>query len=216
MLNNNRLRQALLALGIIFLLFVGFQSYQSWRHRGLIGVKVVVLPTDSTLMIDSKTTRPGKIYLTKGDHTLVAYRMDFENDKKSISTNDISKDETIYMLPAARSVAAKQWLLQHPDIQRQREAAGGAEAERARALLVSKYPIINKLPYENFHFKIDYSVDSNSKLSFTITLYAIINRPSQYDEYKQQLQQYKTEALQYLSSNGVDPARFTIKYIPSL
>jgi hypothetical protein len=120
------------------------------------------------------------------------------------------------MLPVANSAAAKQWLLQHPDVQQQREAAGGAEADRIRNLLINKYPIISKLPYENLDFKIDYTLDSKNDLSFTITLYAILNRPSQYDQYRQQLQQYKGEALTYLKDNGIDPSKFSIKYIPNI
>ena len=62
---------------------------------------------------------------------------------------------------------------------------------------------------ENEKFKI-------RKLSsdYTITLYAIINSPSQYEAYKSQLKEYKTEALKYMSDKGIDTAKVKINYEP--
>lgn len=62
---------------------------------------------------------------------------------------------------------------------------------------------------ENEKFKI-------RKLSsdYTITLYAIINNPSQYDTYKSQLKEYKTEALKYMSNQGIDTEKVKISYEP--
>lgn len=62
---------------------------------------------------------------------------------------------------------------------------------------------------ENEKFKI-------RKLSsdYTITLYAIINSPSQYETYKSQLKEYKTEALKYMSDKGIDTTKVKINYEP--
>jgi hypothetical protein len=216
MIINKQLRTVLLIFGVLVALLIGWQAYESYKHRGQIAVNIVVLPSDSKLTVDNAPTKPGKVYLIKGSHKLVASRSDFGNDIKTISTYDVKKGDSIYMLPVANSDAAKKWLMQHPDVQRDREAAGGAEAERIRRIIVSKYPILNNLPYENLHFKIDYSLDDNNKLSFVITLYAIINRPSEHAQYVQQLQQYKAESLQYLKDSKIDPTKFTIKYIPNV
>lgn len=64
---------------------------------------------------------------------------------------------------------------------------------------------------ENEEFKIrkDKSTDS-----YLITLYAIINRPDQYDMYKEQLADYKQKALQYLKDQGVDITKVEIAYEP--
>jgi hypothetical protein len=50
--------------------------------------------------------------------------------------------------------------------------------------------------------------------SYTITLYAIINNPSQYDTYKDQLKQYKQEALDYMKSKDIDTTKVKITYEP--
>lgn len=49
---------------------------------------------------------------------------------------------------------------------------------------------------------------------YHITLYAIINRPDQSDMYRDQLRQYKKDALDYLTKQGVDINTARIKYEP--
>lgn len=68
-----------------------------------------------------------------------------------------------------------------------------------------------ELVAENEMYKI--RRDKNSD-QYVITLYAIINRPDQYDAYLDQLRQYKQEALAYLSDQGLDPTTLTITYEP--
>jgi len=65
---------------------------------------------------------------------------------------------------------------------------------------------------ENEEFKIRKDKESGSYL---ITLYAIINRPDQYDMYKEQLAEYKQHALQYLKDQGVDVTKVKIAYEPN-
>lgn len=50
--------------------------------------------------------------------------------------------------------------------------------------------------------------------TYTITLYAIINRPDQYDSYQDQLREYKQNALNYLKKSGVDVTKVKIIYEP--
>ena len=65
-------------------------------------------------------------------------------------------------------------------------------------------------PVSTNHFEISENTDG----SLTITLFAIINRPEQYEEYQQQLKQFKAEALQYLDDNGVNTNTVDISYTP--
>ncbi|MBX4197625.1 hypothetical protein KW801_03680 [Candidatus Saccharibacteria bacterium] len=213
---NKNLKLSLLILGLFVAIILSFNIVSYIQHRGQIAVKVAVLPSDSSLTVDGKVTAAGKLYLTKGSHKLEASRQDFDRDTKNINTDDIQTGTVIYMLPAANSQAARTWLLQHPDVQKQREAAGGAESERLQTILIKKYPIISKLPKENLHYKIDYSVDANQKFSLTITTYGIINGPADYTRYVEQTKAYKQEALDFLKQNGVGPNTYPINYIPNL
>lgn len=49
---------------------------------------------------------------------------------------------------------------------------------------------------------------------YTITLYAIINSPDQSSQYRDQLKEYKQNALDYLSKQGVNTNTAKIKYEP--
>lgn len=49
---------------------------------------------------------------------------------------------------------------------------------------------------------------------YVITLYAIINNPNQADMYREQLKEYKQNALQYLTQQGINTNNIPIKYEP--
>lgn len=71
------------------------------------------------------------------------------------------------------------------------------------------------LPIQTPDYRIDYSYDTTTKqYLYTITLYAIINRPDQYAAYVEQLKQFKQEALDYISSHGGDASKLLIQYLP--
>jgi hypothetical protein len=201
---------------VILLGFLLWQGVVYFKHRGLVGVTVAVLPDDSSLFIDGQKTKPGKVYLTHGIHNLIATRPDFGDDNKTLDTAYIQKKETVYMLPVATTLAAKDWLVLHPDIQKRREAAGGSEAERIRQELLKKYPFLDRLTYENLHFKIDYSVDDKQKINIRITTLAIINGPADYPSYVAYSKNYQQEAAVYLKKNGVDISKYNVTYIPDL
>lgn len=64
---------------------------------------------------------------------------------------------------------------------------------------------------ENERFKIRHDAENDR---YIITLYAIINRPDQYELYKEDLHTYKHEALEYLQTSGRDTNALDIKYEP--
>ena len=208
------IRRMIIVAAVVALVIGLWQLVAYEQHKGLIKINIVVLPEDSKLTVDGNASKAGNVYVAPGSHKLKATREDFEDVTQTVNTSEVKPGTIIYLLPKPNSEAAKNWLLQHPDVQRKREAVGGLEAQQQQQELNQKFPIITKLPHENLHYKIDYSI-SSGRLEFTITLYAIINRPSQHDQYVQQLHQYKSEALDYLTSNGINPQNYKISYIPS-
>jgi len=72
-------------------------------------------------------------------------------------------------------------------------------------------PDTEGFPVETNHYRIDES----SENTYEVTLFAIINRPEQYQEYLDQLKQFKDEALQYMQQNGVNISEASITYIPN-
>jgi len=65
-------------------------------------------------------------------------------------------------------------------------------------------------PVENSHYKI---VQDSDK-AFTVTLYAVINNPSQHDEYIAQLKTYKAEALAYLNQRFGQTSNLSLTWNP--
>ncbi len=58
-----------------------------------------------------------------------------------------------------------------------------------------KHPVVKLLPRENSHYKIDYVTDDTDNISLSITTYGILNRPSQFAQYKTETLQYRGERL---------------------
>lgn len=72
--------------------------------------------------------------------------------------------------------------------------------------------IVLRLPHRGKNFYIERKADNNDV--YKITLYAIINRPSQYESYLEQLKIYKKQALDWIRENNVDPGKIQIEYMP--
>ncbi len=77
------------------------------------------------------------------------------------------------------------------------------------------HPINGWLPVQTPQYKITYFYSQSARqYYYQITLFAIINRPSQYNSYIAQLRQEKKAALAYISSKGGNPAKLHIQYLP--
>jgi hypothetical protein len=211
-----RVRAIIWAIALIFVGLLAWQLVFYFNHRGLVKVDIQAVPADSQLSIDGRSHESGVTYIKPGQHILLATRQYFDDDRKAIDTADFEKDQIIYMVPAANSEKARQYLQNNPEVQRARESAGGAEQERLRRVTLKRFPFLESLPRETLHYKIDYALGTEGKPKLLITLYPIINGPEDYPRYLDQAKQYKQEALTYLEQNGARPADFDISYTPSL
>ncbi len=213
---NSKQRPIIVIFFLLFILVIGWFGFNYFQHRGMVKTSLEAVPKESIIYVDGMVTKPGTIYLTPGVHTLKATFPDFTDAIKNIDTKDVMRSDKIYLLPAPTSDRAKAWLAQNPEVQQQREKAGGAMADSTQRLLTSKYPVLVQLPYENDDFKVDYSVTKDNKLELTITLLGVLNRPSQYDPslYKAEYSSLKSAALKYLKNNNVNTDIVKINYLP--
>jgi hypothetical protein len=77
-------------------------------------------------------------------------------------------------------------------------------------------PLVHVLPHETLHYKVDYRVlPDGDHLALSITLNAVLNRADQATTYQAQLKAYKAEALEFVRSQGQDPAAYPITYDPA-
>ncbi len=74
-------------------------------------------------------------------------------------------------------------------------------------------PVQQFLPYTGDNFSIEYSNVNGPTI--TITTQAILNYEWQRPKYRADTKTYRQQALDYLKSNGVNPADFTIIYDPA-
>lgn len=186
----------------------------SVTRRGLDKITIDAIPDDSSVTMDGQPIHEGDIYVKPGTHTLVASRKYFDTVTQKINTADYKNGDTIYLLPLPNSPEAMNWLNSHPAVQAARESAAGAVANQLQKRQLAKWPIIAKLPAYNSHYRIDYSVEGDD-ISFQVTLYPIINGPADFDNYKAQYNQYKSEAVKFLKDNKIDPAQYDVTFTPS-
>ena len=69
------------------------------------------------------------------------------------------------------------------------------------------------LPFSNDKFKIEIKAVGR-KPSIEITLYAILNQPSQYAGFKRDIKSFSEEALKWIKSKDVDPGNIDINWEP--
>lgn len=92
----------------------------------------------------------------------------------------------------------------------------GQQGLQKTDLLERQQPFVQVLPHETTHYRVDYHPNADRTFSLEITLYAILNNADQLPAYTATLKQYKTEALDWIRSQGQDPAAFKTTYKPPM
>lgn len=82
--------------------------------------------------------------------------------------------------------------------------------------LEKKQPLVQYLPHEESHFKIDYTVNPDSSLNINVTTYAILNRPEQQAAFAQTTSQYRNEANKFITDHGFKLSDYKVTYKPTL
>jgi hypothetical protein len=177
-------------------------------------VEVIVLPEDSSLTLDGNSIKAGRMFLPKGKHQFKATRQDFEDVTVAVDTATLDAKQPIYVMPNPVSDKALQWLAEHPDVQAEREAGGGAEAQAVGNQLIDNYPFIGLLPHETSNFIVGYGLSEDNKLSLQVTLMPYALKSDSI--YKQQLFDIKQDALRWMSDNGIDPSKYNTTYTPDV
>jgi hypothetical protein len=202
--HSNRQTRILILIVVLVVTIIGLSIWSVARHSGKVGVKVVVLPTDSTLTIDGVRTKPGTIYFTKTTHTIKVSKQYFGDVTKTINFATYDRLHTLYMLPLPNSDKAIQYLLDHPEVQTQREAASGDEAIQDQQEL-SKNKLIPLLPYTGpgTEYVVDYGSTEQADGSQKLTIFI-----------QADTDQAKQDALKWVRSKGTDMSKIAIVYQP--
>ena len=202
----------IIILAVLGLAVIGILATRKPSSKG-VTVTVKAAPSASTLTLDGQKISAGRVTLTPGKHTFTASLKYFDTTSTTVDTKTVNTSRTIYLMPAPNSPEAKQWLQDHPEAQTEREQAGDTQASLDTQQLRDTYPIVSKLPYETLEYKIDYAFDNKNNFSLSITLFPTSD-PANASQYKQELQIYKGQAMDYLIRNGVDTSKVPITFNP--
>ncbi len=213
---NKQRNIIIIAVGLLLTGILAWNVALFISRRGLDKIEVYAIPSDSTVTLDGDKVSQGSIYVSPGNHLLEASRTYFTKDVTTINTTTEDTSDPLYLLPNPSTSGAQQWLADHPKEQVKREGILSKIVAAEQKKLQQKYPFIKELPVYNSHYRIDYSLDDSNQIQFSVTLYAILNNPSQRTQYLSQLHNYKAEALQYLEKNGIDTSSADISFTPEV
>ena len=162
MLKDNQTRVILL----VCLIFVGlfFSQLIMWSSRqGKARVEISVVPSDSTITIDSAPSSPGVHYLSAGSYDIKASRQYFGSDTQTINIK-AGEDRAVYLLPEASSAAAQKYLQDHPKEAANRERYGGESYQQISETLGEKYTFLSQLPIETKDFGVYQAMAKKTKV----------------------------------------------------
>lgn len=207
-------KKIVIAGGAVVLGIVALLIALSIPRVGKVRVNVETLPNDSTVTVDGvKVKGNGSIYVTPGKHTLKASRQYFTTVTVKFDTEDPNLDDPIYLMPGAESDEAIAYLVQNPELAAAREAMGGDKANREQTEFSDKYPVTDKLPYQTYDYKIGYLVNDDGTVTYDIELYPVAVTPGT-ELYRQQLEDFLGQALNWLRGQGVDTTKAKINVSP--
>lgn len=209
------MRKKILIIGaVLALALVAWALFSAGQRQGKIRVSVLAAPVDSKITMNGKAVKAGSLYVSPGEHVFKAVREHF-NDFETKVTIKASLQDPIYLIPYPADNKAYDILVSNPKNQEILDQFGAYNNRLAQKNLQKYQKVLNELPTQNSHFKIDYSASESGAVSFQVVLYPIINRPSDYAQYQAQGQQYKQEALQFLTDRGVDTNKESISFTPN-
>lgn len=163
-------------------------------NAGRIGkVKLVltIAPRAAQVTVDGKAISSTSIYVKKGKHTVNASLSGFQSASRTV---EVQKETTVTMALPPQGQAGTEYLLNHPDAQRQLQAIGDAGATKTGEILARKYPYLDQLPILTSNFTVYQAAPVRSKvapgdadIALRVTAYSPIDRARAVDRIREDL-----------------------------
>jgi len=183
---------------IVLIAAVVFFAVQGVGHTGKIATTVEVQPKDSVVKMGGAVIGSGTIYLSPGEYSFTAEKTGFTTAKQTII---ISKDNHyVGLTPTPVSTEAIAWSNQTENALAV-EQIGSKRSDTSGQTASTKNPLIDRLPYSDIlgPFTVDYAFDTTDS---TKTKIVIMDSTAN----------GRVKALQWIRSQGVDPADLTIEF----
>ena len=196
-MNDNKKVKFIIVIGIaVGLLFIIFLFSRLFSKATL---NVYTIPKNSTITINNKNYRTGKISLKPGDYTIKASKAGFSEVEKRITIDAGADEQRIGLFPEPESEEALQWANDNPSIMLEREGLAGEQARLEGEAFRAKNPILSQLPYRSLLFSIDYGVSETDKNEAIVSIGASSSTDRSY-------------ALSQIKDWGYNPADYTITF----
>lgn len=188
----------ILATGVILVL-VGVYGYDAFLRHDKAIVSFRSVPDDLSINIDNHIYKhPSTLYLTPGTYSLIAKKDGFADRQLDITVKK-GENPTVLVPLEAVSDDAKAWAEKNQEKYWEIEGLAEEQSSGDNLALINKYPLLKKLPYDNYLFSITYHIeDYGDEKRMVID----IRSPDIYRE----------AALQQLRNLGVDPVDYTINF----
>ena len=199
---NSKIKLIGILLGVVLLvsLVFGFANYLQNRSLDAI-IKTEVVPSDAKITIDGKKAREGENRVKAGTYEVVFSREGFSKETRQVI---VGKDSSQYVGAVLNPVDPKyaDWYSDHPEDIKKAEGISSRSFDQLGTNKLREVPFIKSLPYVRASYRIDYGVSQK-----------YTNDPSKFAIYIS----YKTDkdketALEWINSQGTDPATLEIIY----
>lgn len=155
-MNINKIRNiALMAVAILLIVFIV-------RWQTTARVKISIIPSDATVLIDNKKVDTSKTLALKGGkHNLTAKKGGFKDYETSFEVKSGSS-KSMEVRMAYNNYVGYQWLVDHPEQQYELEGRSSRYIQQQNVIMRNDNPIISRLPYLDPQFRIDYGVSKKN------------------------------------------------------
>ncbi len=183
-------------VALLFSLLIIYAVVLMISRIGKVGVEFHLVPGDSTITINNKVYGNGTQYLSPGDYTAKITHEGFASSETSFIASSDKATVAVSLTPS--SDEAKKWAEAHQSAYKDNERYGAVQARQDGRLFRERFPIVNRLPYEDPYYKIAYRSKNNRDLTITITT---------------ESPRYRYMAVQKIREFGFSPSEYKIDFV---
>lgn len=195
----NKIRKfVIIAIGIVIILAI-ILFFWSVLTRGKGSIVINTIPTGVQIVVDDKSYEsPTKIKdISSGRHKIMIIKKGFKTREDDVLVRKNETTEITFRLYTADVTPT----------------GLRVDLEVAQKQLSGFEKLSGFLPHNTSNYRIEYQMVSGNP-SVVIILYARLNKASQLESFKKQLKEYSVEALDWISSKGVEPDNLNIIWRP--
>jgi len=202
---NGRLKKVIILIVIVLAAAVAFSLYGLVKNHNskLAYINILVAPSGSSLKLDGKGVKGGLHSVKAGSHNISASKNGFASQTKTVNLQ-LKQTKFVGIILQSNSAQTKNWYSAHPADNSLVQSINNQVYDQASKDGLAANPLLAKLPYigAGIHFRIDYGVPAASSKTGLPAVYI------RYDS-----DEAKQDALNWIKSQGSDPASMDIIYI---